>query len=122
MYNSVDLGRIDFSPLPKRVVASQLARGAQAGNNYELSRRTFYRMLHNGNILPPQIVQGSGKSPVYTWDRDLFRDHVNLHILKDSQGRWHDVRDPDRHIPIAPGFRPKNECEAHLRAYDEAAA
>jgi hypothetical protein len=121
MYDCIDLGLIKLAQLPKRVVASQLAKAAQVGDNYELTRRTFYKLLHNGNILPPQMVQGSGKHPVLTWDSEMFCDHVNLHILKDVHGRWYDVRDPDRHIPIAPGFRPKNECEAHLRAYDEAA-
>ncbi|MHA7816797.1 MAG: hypothetical protein ACX93N_09990 [Pseudohaliea sp.] len=121
MYKAIDFGLIDFDALPKRVVASQLAKAAQVGDNSELSRRSFYKLLHNGNILPPQMNQGSGRCPVYTWDRDMFEDHVNLLILKDANGRWHDVRDPDRHIPIAPGFRPKNECEAHLRAYDNVA-
>ncbi|TCO77154.1 hypothetical protein [Chromatocurvus halotolerans] len=121
MYDAQDFGLIDFNALPLRVVASQLVRAAQVGDNYELSRRTFYRMLHNGNILPPQMNQGTGRNPVYTWYRPMFEDHVNLLIIKDANGRWYDVRNPDRYIPIAPGFRPKNECEAHLRAYDDVA-
>ena len=105
MYDSIDLGRIDFAALPKRVIASRIVKAAQAGDNYDLSRRTFYRLLHLGAIMPPQMDQG-GK---LTWDRDLLQAHVNLDIIKNPDGEWVWF-ETGKPIPICPGFNAKHEA------------
>ena len=113
MYRHFDEGLIDFDKQPKRVVASQLAHGGCAQGDYEQARRTFYKRLHNGSFLPPTMKLGHA----WAWDRELVRDFVDSYLHKDATGRWYDIRDPDRVIPICPGFYPKHECEAHLEAY-----
>lgn len=98
MYDSIDLGRIDFSALPKRLVASQIAYAAATGDP-EKARRTFYKLLHAGSIVPPQLDQGGN----LTWDRDIFEAHVNLDVVKDCEGVyvWHESGKP---VPVCPGF------------------